>query len=295
MSLYVHAGSFYSSLIMQKKQIIVALIAVVGIGLVFSLPKFLVHNEKDEVAGTETPVTKSDSLSEIGKMMAEKHTHKASDADQKRIQDLTKNYYSISNNEKKRIFADSILVFYTKFHQYDSVAKYSGEIAVLQPTEKNLVSAGDAFMQASDLVSVNEKSAYMDKSRGFYKKALEVNAADLDTKSKLAMTYVTTSNPMEGITLLRDVIKEDPTNQTALFNLGYLSMQSGQYAKAAERFKTLIEVNPAHASGTFYLGLSYQELGNKKKAKQYFEKAKGLDKDPEFQAIVDSYLKESNQ
>ena len=57
---------------MQKKQIIVALIAVVGIGLVFSLPKFLVHNEKDEVSGTETPVAKSDSLSEIGKMMAEK-------------------------------------------------------------------------------------------------------------------------------------------------------------------------------------------------------------------------------
>lgn len=279
---------------MQKKQIIAALVAVVGIGLVFTLPKILVHNEKDVVEGTETPIAKTDSLSEIGKMMAEKHSTKASDTDQKRIQEFTKNYYSISDKEKKRIFADSILVYYTKFHQYDSVAKYSGEIAVLQPTGKTLISAGDAYMQASDLVSVNEKSVYMDKSRSFYKKALELNATDLDTKSKLAMTYVTTSNPMEGIALLRDVIKEDPSNQTALFNLGYLSMQSGQYSKAADRFKTLIEVNPEHASGTFYLGLSYLELGNKKQAKQYFERAKGLDKDPEFQSIVESYLKESN-
>jgi Tfp pilus assembly protein PilF len=279
---------------MQKKQIIAILVAAVGIGLMFSLPKVLVDNEKESVKGADTHTTKTDTLSEISKMMAEKHTHKASASDEKRIEEFTKNYYSISDKEKKRIFADSILVYYTKFHQYDSVAKYSGEIAELVPSEKSFVSAGDAYMQASDLVSVNEKATYMDKSRVYYKKSLDFNASNLDTKSKLAMTYVTTSNPMEGIALLRDVIKEDPTNQTALFNLGYLSMQSGQYAKAADRFKTLIEVNPMHASGTFYLGLSYQELGNKKKAKQYFEKAKGLDKDPEFQAIVDSYLKESN-
>jgi tetratricopeptide (TPR) repeat protein len=279
---------------MQKKQIIAIVVAAVGIGLVFNLPKVLVDNEKGTVKGGDSHTTKTDTLSEISKMMAEKHTHKASDSDQKRIEEFTKNYYSISDKEKKRIFADSILVYYIKFHQYDSVAKYSGDIAELAPSEKSFVSAGDAYMQASDLVSVNEKAAYMDKSRVYYKKSLDFNASNLDTKSKLAMTYVTTSNPMEGIALLRGVIKEDPTNQTALFNLGYLSMQSGQYAKAADRFKTLIEVNPMHASGTFYLGLSYQELGNKKKAKQYFEKAKELDKDPEFQAIVDSYLKESN-
>lgn len=279
---------------MQKKQVIAILAAAVGIGIVFSLPKVLVDNEKEAVKGAEASVSKSDSVSEIGKLMAEKHTHKPSSDDQKKIQDFTKNYYSISDKEKKRIFADSIVKYYTKFHQYDSIAKYSGEIVLLQPTEKNLVSAGDAYMQASDLVSTNEKSAYMDKSRFYYQKALDLNAKNLETKSKLAMTYVTTSTPMKGITLLREVVKEDPANETALYNLGYLSMQSGQYKLAAERFETLIKVNPAHASGTFYLGLSYLQLGNKSKANQYFTKAKGLDSDPEFQAIIESYLKESN-
>ncbi|WP_018341611.1 tetratricopeptide repeat protein [Cytophaga aurantiaca] len=279
---------------MQKKQIIAILAAAVGIGIVFSLPKVLVDNEKEAVKGAEETVSASDSKSEAGKLMAEKHTHKPSNDEQKKIQDFTKKYYSISDKEKKRIFADSIVKYYTQFHQYDSVAKYSGEIVLLQPTEKNLVSAGDAYMQASDLVSENDKSTYMDKSRFYYQKALDLNAKNLDTKSKLAMTYVTTSTPMKGIALLREVVKEDPANQTAIFNLGYLSMQSGQYAKAVDRFEELIKVNPAHASGTFYLGLSYLELGNKSKANQYFTKAKGLDSDPEFQAIIDSYLKESN-
>ena len=279
---------------MQKKQIIAVLVAVIGIGIVFSLPKVLVDNEKEVVEGAEVAVPEKDSVSEIGKLMAEKHSHKPSENEQKRIQDFTKNYYSVSDKEKKRIFADSILVYYTKFHQYDSVAKYSEEIATLQPNEKNLLSAADAYMQASDLVSVNEKSAYMDKSREFYKKALDLNAKNLDTKSKLAMTYVTTSNPMTGIRLLQDVVKEDPKNETAIFNLGYLSMQSGQYGKAVDRFKSLIEINPAHSSGTFYLGLSYLQLGNKAEARKYFDKAKTLDRDPEFQAIIDSYIKESN-
>lgn len=279
---------------MQKKQVIAVLVAAVGIGVVFSLPKVLVDNEKEQVKGAEVTSSKTDSLTEIGKLMAEKHTHKPNESEQKKIQDFTKNYYSVSDKEKKRIFADSILSYYTKFHQYDSVAKYSGEIAELVPNEKNLLVAADAYMQASDLVSVNDKPAYMDKSRLYYKKALDLNKGNLDTKSKLAMTYVTTPNPMEGIKLLREVVEEDPQNETALFNLGYLSMQSGQYAKAVDRFKTLIEVNPKHASGTFYLGLSYLELGNKAKANQYFNLAKGLDNDPEFQAILESYLKESN-
>ena len=122
----------------------------------------------------------------------------------------------------------------------------------------------------------------------------DCGAKNLETKSKLAMTYVTTDSPMKAIGLLKEVVKEDPANETALFNLGYLSIQSGQYDKAVKRFEELLKVNPAHASGTFYLGLSYQELGNQSKANQYFTKAKALDSDPEFQAIIESYLKESN-
>lgn len=288
----MYAGSFLFSSIMQKKQLFIILAAVVCAGIVFSLPKVLVDNEKEAVKGAETAVS-ADTVNEISKLMAENHTHKPSETEQKSIITFTNNYYRVSDKEKKRIFADSILGYYTKFHQYDSVAKYSEEIANLQPKEINFVHAGDAWMQASDLVSPEQKSAYTDKARALYQKALDLNSENLETQSKLAMTYVATSTPMKAIKILKDVVEKDPQNETAIFNLGYLSMQSGQYDKAADRFKKLIEVNPKHASGTFYLGLSYLQLGNKEKAMSYFEKAKTLDKDPEFQSIVDSYIKES--
>ena len=44
---------------------------------------------------------------------------------------------------------------------------------------------------------------------------------------------------MQGIMMLREVLEEDPKNELALFNMGMLSIQSGQYDKAVERLVEL--------------------------------------------------------
>ncbi|PIQ21298.1 MAG: hypothetical protein COW65_09935 [Cytophagales bacterium CG18_big_fil_WC_8_21_14_2_50_42_9] len=105
------------------------------------------------------------------------------------------------------------------------------------------------------------------------------------------MTYIAAGEaPMQGINLLREVITTDPDNEKALFNLGILSIQSGQYDKAVERFRHLIEVNPKHVQGNFYLAVSLAETGQKEEAKQVFNRARKLDADPGFQASIDTEL-----
>jgi predicted negative regulator of RcsB-dependent stress response len=54
----------------------------------------------------------------------------------------------------------------------------------------------------------------------------------------------------------------------------------------------LVEINPAHIQGQLLLGIAYMNSGDKKKAKQQFEKVKEMDQDPAVQATVDSYLKD---
>jgi Flp pilus assembly protein TadD len=95
---------------------------------------------------------------------------------------------------------------------------------------------------------------------------------------------------MQGIVLLREVLAEDPKNETALFNLGMLSIQSGQYDRAIERLTELITVNPGHVQGLLLLGVAYMNKGDKIKAREQFEKVKTLDKDPAVTATADSYL-----
>jgi outer membrane protein len=97
---------------------------------------------------------------------------------------------------------------------------------------------------------------------------------------------------MQGISMLREVLAEDPKNELALFNFGMLSIQSGQYDKAVEYMDRLVAVNPNHVQGQLLLGVAYMNKGNKEKARQQFEKVKQLDNDPAVQATADSYLKD---
>ncbi|MCB0481253.1 MAG: tetratricopeptide repeat protein [Flavobacteriales bacterium] len=68
--------------------------------------------------------------------------------------------------------------------------------------------------------------------------------------------------PMAGITLLREVLEEDPQNVEAHFYLGYFSVQSGQYDKAVERFLTVLEINPERDEARYLLGMSYLEIND---------------------------------
>jgi Flp pilus assembly protein TadD len=74
--------------------------------------------------------------------------------------------------------------------------------------------------------------------------------------------------------------------------MGMLSIQSGQYDRAIERLDQLLKVNPKHVQGNLLLGVAYLESGNKRKAREQFEKVKLLDTDPSVHAAADSYLKD---
>ena len=108
------------------------------------------------------------------------------------------------------------------------------------------------------------------------------------------MTYLSSKTPMQGITMLREVLAEDPKNELALFNLGMLSIQSGQYDKAIGRLEELVKINPAYTQAQLLLGIAWMNKGDNEKAKAQFQKVKNMDKDPSVQATVDSYLKDLN-
>jgi len=104
------------------------------------------------------------------------------------------------------------------------------------------------------------------------------------------MTYVSSANPMQGITMLRDILEEDPENEEGLFNMGILSMQSGQYKRAVERFEKLVEHHPDNIQGQFYLGVSLFESNQKKRAKTQLEELRKQTEDPQILSGIENYL-----
>ena len=128
-----------------------------------------------------------------------------------------------------------------------------------------------------------------------YNKVLELNPGNLDAKTDLGVCYAEgTGNQMQGILMLREVVKENPEHENAQFNLGILSVRSGQMEKAAERFEKVLSINPKRLEARYILGQTYMKLGNNEKALLNLEQVKKESSDPQLIEEVNSLISQIN-
>jgi len=273
---------------MLKSQFIIILLSIVAVIFLFSLPKVVVNNKqvdahRDKPQSATVPTE------------APKTVHKANlpEEEQNKINTLRTQLESFSNKEKRLIFADSLAEIFRKFHLYDSSANYFMQVAEISPSVKNWLKAGTAYYEvASSTTNAETIAENSAKAREFYNKALAAEPANLDIKNKIAATYMVSNDAMAAVVILREIIQKDPANKQALTSLGLLSIQSGQFDKAIDRFEKILSLDPEDATACFYLGVAYAGKGDKSKGKSYLLKAKQLSVDPAFNESVDAYIKE---
>ncbi len=273
---------------MLRSRIILFVVAIILIAVIFSLPKIVVdNNEESTLENTETTEDVANEGGSATKQEAELHNNTLTPELQQKAAELRNKLLLADSKEKSSIFADSLSALYTSVSKLDSAAKY----IELATTDKETV--GDAYYEAFTFAVAPEKANKLgEKARKYYGEVLNKDGSRLDLKTKIAMTYVSSDNPMSGIMMLREVIEQEPTNEEALFNLGILSIQSGQYDKAVDRFEKLLEYHPANEQAAFYLALSYFNDNKREKAKRMFERIKNTSNDEQVLAAVESYLNE---
>ena len=270
---------------MKRPQIIVTVIAVVLVVIVFRLPKVVVDNEPDPVGVQATNPS----------VRRQVHDPEVPTDKVDVISALEQKLEGAQNNQKSAIFADSLAQTFLVLSILDSAIYYTEMAAQFNPNEDYWLRAGDVCYEAlSFAVDKGRAERFGERTRFYYQKVLESSPGRLDLKSKIAMTYVSTSNPMKGIMMLREVLDEDPENQEAISNLGVLSLQSAQYEKAIERFEKLTDLDPDNIQAQVFLGISYKEAGQKAEARKQFQKVKVLTGDSSILATVESYLDDLN-
>ncbi len=267
---------------MLKTRILLVVVSAVVIWLIFLLPKVVVNNDNTL---SENP---TDSISRN----VESHVAAPSEIITG-IRNLRAQREGSTAKEKNAIFADSLANLYRIAGRFDSSAWFAEEAAKFFNTTESWIKAGEQYYQAYTLaLDQTAQNRYAEKTREYFNKVLAANPDNLDVKTKIAMTYLSSESPMQGIVMLREVLVADPKNELALFNMGMLSIQSGQHDKAVERLEELIKINPTHIQGNLLLGIALLNTGDKPKARVQFEKVKQMDNDPAVQATVDSYLKD---
>lgn len=267
--------------IMLKTRILLFAVCAILVWLIFQLPKVVVDNE-----GRLATANVQDSIA------ANLEAHVATPAEvREAITAVKKSLVETSEKEKNAIFADSLATLYRLASQYDSAAWFAEEASRVLNTPESWRKAGDNYYQAYTLaLNPERQGAFAAKAQEFYGKVLGAEPDNLDVKTNLAMTYISSANPMQGISMLQEVLKRNPEHEGALFSMGMLSIQSRQFSRAVERLTHLVEINPNHVQGQLLLGIAWMESGEKEKARAQFEKVKQMDNDPAVHATVDSYL-----
>lgn len=100
-------------------------------------------------------------------------------------------------------------------------------------------------------------------------------------------------NPMEGIMLLRNILERDSNCTEAHWQLGLFSVESGQYDKAVNRFRKVIELDPVeYLDAYLYLGKSLMSLGQQVEAINVFETYSSKIGDEKIRADIESAIEE---
>jgi tetratricopeptide (TPR) repeat protein len=272
---------------MLRKKLLVGGVALAVVVLLWFLPRVVVDNE-----GRDNNLDARQDSAPVAELSAgAPHLPEISEDSQAEIARLRENYRNYQNTEKSATFADSLISVYARNRWYDSAAYYADQLAQAEPNEERQENALGLYYEAFTLALDENKARALGKKVRYYGEAvLARRPADLDAKTQMAMTYLTTTEPMKGISMLREVVEEAPDNELAQYNLGLLSVQSQQYDKAVDRFKTVVRLNPAHLQAQFFLGVSYFESGAEEAAREQFKRVKTLSDDPEVRANADEYL-----
>ncbi len=200
----------------------------------------------------------------------------------------------LNDSPKDTTILDTLVSFWDSANSPGIAAGYSKQKATQTGLEQDWINAAYRYFDATKAATDSLESVwFVSQAMEAYNKVLEINPKNLNAKTDLGILYAEASpEPMKGITLLREVVAENPLHENAQMNLGFLSMKSGQYDKAIERFNQVLKINSSRIDMHVYIGEAYLQKGDNENAIRNYEIFKNLSNDQEMNQQIDDYIKE---
>lgn len=278
---------------MKKQQVVVVSVAFGLLILLFFFGKTVNPNNK-QVAGNQS----SNSNSEINITELLKH------AKERLTPEQAKTVISLENSVIRGNVKDQQIATFKQLASFwkDSVGifepyvYYISEASKLENSEKSLTFAAHLFL--SNLKVENNPALQhwlATNAKVLFKKAYEINPNNDSTKVGLGACYLfgnISNNPMEGITLIRNVIQKDSTNTFAQMMLALGSLKSNQLDKAIERFLIVLSYEPNNLEAAINLAETFEKIGDNTNSIKWYEFVKAKMKNKEIIAELDNRIKQ---
>lgn len=141
---------------------------------------------------------------------------------------------------------------YEGLEEPDKAIEYYLKVTPDHPQFKKII-LSIAFLY-KDMNRINEAIRFLEQHH-------RQSPADIDITSYLASFYQENNRHDIAITMLQHALKEAPQNTALLFKLGAVLDTAGQRQESIATMKTIIRLDPKHASALNYLGYTYAEMG----------------------------------
>jgi len=175
-------------------------------------------------------------------------------------------------------------------------AWYEAEAARLENSEKSLTFAAHLFLENLQ----QEENAGLVKwealqAKDLFERSLKINPDNDSAKVGLGACYLfgnISTNPMEGIAKIREVVEKDSTNTYAQLTLVKGSLLSGQIDKAIARLQTVNRLHPENIEAILMLAEVYERKGDKAIAADWYSKGLQYIKRTDLRAELEKRIAE---
>jgi tetratricopeptide (TPR) repeat protein len=175
-------------------------------------------------------------------------------------------------------------------------AWYEAEAARLENSEKTLTFAARLFLdnlQGEENPGLRQWGAM--QAKDLFERSLQINPENDSAKVGLGACYLfgnISSNPMEGIAMIRQVVEKDSTNLYAQLTLAKGSLLSGQLDKAITRLNTVTRLDPDNIEAVLMLADTYERMNDKKTAAMWYRKSLEYIKRTDVRADIEKRIQE---
>jgi tetratricopeptide (TPR) repeat protein len=177
-----------------------------------------------------------------------------------------------ASTDKKSAY-EKIITFADSLKQPILSSYYMERAAIASPVENNWNEAGNRYYASTRFAKEADKAVLYAKARECFEKTVELNPKNTDAKINIAACYVEgSSEPMKGITMLREIEKTADSNNINLqLNFAFFSEKSGQWDRAIKRFEKVLKIKPDFIEAYLHLADAYEQKGDKAKAIESLE------------------------
>lgn len=186
---------------------------------------------------------------------------------------------------------------------FEPYAFYLSEAAKLENSEKNLNFAAQLILEnlrgEGDVSKLNWKTTL---AIGLFEQAIRINPENDDLRIGLGSCYIfgrgrngDAAESMKGIQEILSVARKDSNNMKAQLMLGVGGYVSGQYDKAIERLKKVVEREPGNLEAIAFLADTYAAKGDKNEAIRWYQVSKRLANNPHYSEEVDNRIRSLQQ